>query len=338
MVELWGLLEEQIIDRNIDPDIKVEVLRTLTESFLNLDRWEDAIRIGRKAVEIAEAEPSVSQLNRVGSLQFLTFAMHKSDHPETAAHYERLLSSDLGPVQSTAMMNSYATWLRAQGDYKGALHYFDLAIANAQHQAHDLSTGYIYGNSALLLCDRAMYEQCVERLKRAAEIWAGAGEPPNTSLYRAMADAHLFKGDYPAALEYARVAVERGEAVTPDTVEHMRALLALLAAQTQNGLLVEAEETQARMLSMAETILDEDHPDWPAMLHAVARLDLAQGDADEAIAKLHKAREMRSSSNNYTLFWSRVDRLEGQARIHAGLPGGDALLEKAEAYVASLAQ
>ncbi len=336
VVELWALLEQQILDRDIDPDIKVEVLSTLSESFLNLDRWEEAIRIGERAVAIADAETAVTQANRVTALRILTLTMHKSNHPQTAELYERLLGTELTVQEQANVMPAYATWLRGRGDYKGAERYFDLAIEAAERLGEPLTAAYIYGNSALLLCDRARYEACTQRLARAAELWDTSGEPPNVSLYRALADAQFFKGDYQAALEYANVAVERGQAMIPDTVEHMRALLALLTAQTQNEMLDEARQTRIDMVRVADTILDDKHPDWPALLQGMARLDLAQGNADEAVAKLQKARDMRTNSNNYTLFWSRVDQLEGQARMQAGMPGGEALVQRAERYVASL--
>ena len=238
---------------SLDPE-KIVGLLNQVATFLRFrsGRYTDAVRLLRRAIDIANEHWGDSHLDTLRSMGNLASTLSKQgDLGEARELQERVLegcrrvSGEEHPDTLTSM-NNLAVTLRAQGDLRGA---------------------------------RELQEQVLETRRRVS----GEEHPDTLASMNNLAVTLHAQGELRGARELQEQVLETRRRVSgeehPDTLTSMNNLAATLHAQ---GELRGARELQERVLETQRRVFGEGNPDTLASMSNLAVILNAQGDFEEA--------------------------------------------------------
>ncbi|HNP65680.1 MAG TPA: serine/threonine-protein kinase [Woeseiaceae bacterium] len=317
VIDMWRAVEDSILDRDLGANVSIELLANLAQSYLNVDAWDDTIRVADRVRAIADQANTRSSEYYLRAIQSRTYAMHKSQHVETAEAYRELLAaqsqSDFSDTPEFAeVLRNYGIWLWGTGDLAAAADQIDASIDLLRRLNQPAGLAYSLGNGGLLDCQMGRIDGCVSKLDGAIDIWAEAGQPPIPSFHRAKATAHLYLGELPDAIREAREARRVGGELVPGTLEHLRAVVELARALLEDGQFHEAALMLDEARGIEGQLLDADHPERVSLLLIDARLSSEREEWQVALDSLRRIDAIRPETP-YSVHTSALDYAWGVA-------------------------
>ncbi|MEQ8861684.1 MAG: serine/threonine-protein kinase [Pseudomonadales bacterium] len=325
--DLWQALEARATSGSLSPEASSRILLAMAHSFFAQDRWEASERTARRARAILESQAleAPDQLFLAGA--HIVQSMHRQQKPGTGREYERLLetfaTADLqDPVQYALFKRSYAVWQWEKGETeRAAMLLNEVLEALSDAATPDVAYEYAFtlANAGLLDCQVGNVPRCLGRLDRAIEMLDEGGFDPLPQFHRARAGAAGYVGDIDAMLRHALTAEAVAREVFPNTIEHARSLRMVVSARIYAGDFDLAAAGLDELDGMEADLLPEDHFERADAHVYRARLRLARGDPEGALAAIERARHLRSSiKSTYDTSFSSYDAVAADALLALG--------------------
>jgi serine/threonine-protein kinase len=259
----WPLIESET--RN-QPQVQVELLNTLGETYRQLGDYEQALARLSRAQELIKAHPQLPIEVRA-----------------TTLYAVGMLLSDQGTYEQAEQRLQEALELFTQ--HYGQYHLKSAAVLKGlgllEHNRRRYALAIPWYEKAL-----AVYEQ-LEGDNRLAEADAKDG----------LAVVHTALGDYDRAAKQLQQALQLRRALLPDGHALIADNLANLAGvKHRQGYVQEAESLYRQALDVTERVRGAQHPQVATVMNLLARTLMEQNRSDEAEPLLQKALVIRRAA------------------------------------------
>lgn len=227
-----------------------------------------------------------------------------------------------------ALLNNLAVSHDHRGDQTQALEYYLKSLDVSDHSADPrvkAATNSVRSNLGTIYADQGNYEQAL--------IWYQRGlnqDRPQPWVLSNIANAHLHLRDYGSALDYYNRVLAIGEQLTQargrdlTVIGALDGIASVYLAQGKNA---EARQNYEKALAIAEAAPEPTRPisvngdareAIPGLLHRLAKLDLARGNATSAVKLLERAMSMGRSQNAGTVADLEISSTAARAYILTG--------------------
>ena len=219
------------------------------------------------------------------------------------------LATQLGDERTVAMiLNQLAVAYHGQGNQTLALEYYLRSLDVSDHSPDPnvrAANNYVRANIGVIYADQGNYEQALAWYQRGLNP-----EKPQTSALSNIANAYKNLGDYPRALEYYNRVMQVGELLPPargrDRVV-INALAGIGSVYFAQNNYAQAQQHYEKALAIAEaapeatrplTIIGAARELIPGLLHSLAEIELARGNARRAVELGERALGLRKRQAN----------------------------------------
>jgi serine/threonine protein kinase len=284
------LVAEDILERGVAaiptlseaPGVQRVYLRVLGDAFLHVSRFDRAIELLQRAVELEREASALPTWRRVLALNSLGTALQRRGRlDESIAVFEEALEGCLallppGDDGIALLHNNLGGALYQRNDHAGALEHqrqaLEIYLRAEPRDAHRVLTAR--SNMALLLLDLGRSQEAREEADRALAGARESGAIDPTTLGEALNSIAILRdrlGSADEAEALRREAVELPRKVYPDGDTKLALVLYNLGRQLANqGRAQEAFEALDEAVRMMDELGLADHPD---AVHFRARLD-----------------------------------------------------------------
>lgn len=311
-------LRESLLPPN-DPDI-ADSLYWLIDLLENRGRLSDRERISQLYARVLQIRERAFGPNHPHVARLLNAIANGSELLRAVELFQRglrILEKSYGPDHPDVglLLSNYAIKLDTKGDYERAEALYKRA---ADIREKTVGPDDVLAQSLNNLGDfylvRDEYDQAESYLQRALAIWTnvhGREHLRTTIALGNLGDLYRRKGDFARAEPLARETLEILQKVThPNSHEVGGAHHGLGLLYLGMGDYLRAEQSLQKSQAILEPFLNQVNSDITIMLRTRARLALAMGKNDEAVAFQRRVAEISESRLNKVLaFGSEQDKL-----------------------------
>ncbi len=314
---------------------EVELLGTLSRVLMRRGHPQEARKLGRRSVEVAEQNDSPALL--ANTLMHLGSAVIEADSAEALQCYERALATFTAQNdllgQARANINLGIAQSRL-GAHSASLAAYEAGLSLARKIHSPDLTGLAALNLGVLHMKLGAYSAADESFSEAMERFALLKNEPHrlAALYN---QANLAR----EKLEHERAARLYGDAAV--VAAGMNQLDVEVGARAGQGLafLAMEREDEGRACWQSCAVRLRDQPDWwfqgREMLEALAvRLAVRKGDAAQAASRFADGLALAERSDQYGIAWFVADVAGPLAQV--GVQAGWEQVERLSGWVESL--